>query len=568
MKNNLINEIGRINFLMKNLLSEQRQIVSYVKSVLTNVSSLDDILKKFFKEGISNVEEREIRDILERSRGTSGKIGENLNNLTTGEISKIFRHMKPNAIAESMMQSGIGFTPRIINGAIDDIIQKSKLDVNNYNTILNDFKNKRDTFFGLFGNNKITNENILNIVDEYFKLFKNKLDDQIKNKEPELFKKINPPKTSVYLETVFKNTITYKRMIFNSFKNKVNLKEEIDEILKELESAILANDDKRISVLTKKWTDYVSSILPKYDSSIKEIANTVYIKELPKAVKNRVSAENFYVQFMNRVNLSGDELKEALKNPFLKIIPLEIKGGKFKINLVRPTKELYKRMGAIIARNSLSKMEDVILLLMNKGLFRYLTRRTLTTLLMSGAIVPIVYGTIKSFYKLFPGVERDDKSFVDEVMSAIKNSLDKINLKDFTNIDNITPYVIDELTKIWSIMNKPSLEYPNLGEALGSVENKIKDGSENIQNNLGNIKDIKDINPELTDAARNLIKKEYPLIPNDVLKRILYTIKDEYKYFHTDNNLYELVDSKSGKLAYIGDDGTTVVELEGDWNEK
>jgi uncharacterized membrane-anchored protein len=474
---NVLLEINEIKSKM-GLLTESPIPTSLLSNLFKRVVSgnVDDIFKKYFPRVTNIADESKVKNIINKIKSGSDNIGNTLKNLPADELSLILRSLNPTKAAKLMFDEGLLFKNEVIEKLVESDIEKILKQGKSIEDIIAIYRDNIPTVFGLYKKGTITDKGVLEILNEYVTLYEKRLKSKL-------------PKSSVFLETLFKNTITYKRMIINSFKKKANLSKEIDEILNELESAIIVGDNKRITTLTKKWTDYVSSILPKYNASVRQIANDVYIKNLPKNVKARISAEDFYNEFRRRVDLSGTELKDALKNPFLKINPFEFKSGNFKINLIRPTKELYKRMGAIIARNSLSKMEDVILLLMNKGLVRYLSRRALTTLLMTGAIVPLVYGTTKSLYKLFPGVERDDKSWLDEVTSAIKNSLDKINFKDFTNIDDITPYVIDGLIKIWDIMTKPSLEYISFEEELERVENELE-GINDYGQILKNAKDI------------------------------------------------------------------------------
>ena len=541
----------------KNLLLEINEIKSKMgllvespipTSLLSNLfkkfikGSIDDTFKKFFPRVKSVADEAKIKNILSKIKSGGDNIGNTLKNLPTDELSLVLRSLNPTKAAKLMFDEGLLFKTDAIDALIESDV-KRYIKGESIEDIIGIYRDNVQTVFGLYKKGIITDKSVLEILNEYVTLYEKRLKSKL-------------PKPSKTLETIFKNTITYKRLIINTFKKKLNLDKEIDEILKELESAIAVGDDRRISMLTKKWTDYVSSILPKYNATIKSIANQTYIDNLPQNVKKRISAEDFYIQFKNRVDLSGAELKEALKNPFLKINPFEFKSGKFKINLIRPTKELYKRMGAIIARNSLSKMEDIILLLMNKGLSRYLSRRALTTLLMSGAIVPLVYGTTKSLYKLFPGVERDDKSWLDEVTSAIKNSLDKINLKDFTNIDFITPYVIDGLIKIWDIMTKPSLEYIDFEDELERVEQELEGVSDVV--NYGEIlKNAKEIYGDSLDMIKTqkARKQIRDLGYGEEAKRVYYIDKKQMYVTDKGETLedYHILfkEGSTGRLNYV-----------------
>lgn len=477
---NLLFEINEIKRQM-GLLVESPIPTSLLSNLFKKFikGSIDDTFKKFFPRVKSVADETKIKNILNRIKSGGDNMGNTLRNLSTDELSLVLRSLNPTKAAKLMFDEGLLFRTDAIDALIESDV-KRYMNGESIADIIAIYRDNIPTVFGFFKKGNITDKGFLEILDEYVSLYEKRLKSKL-------------PKPSKTLETIFKNTITYKRLIINTFKSKIKIGEEIDSIVKELESAITSGNMNRVSKLSKKWSDYVSSIMPKMRGTTKEIANTYY-KKLPKNVKKSISEDDFYKEFMERASLSGKEIEAALKNPWFKIVSSAPKGSsKVAKIFLYPTKELAKRLGPIIVRNSVTKMEEIILLLMNKkglkGISEYAFRKTLAVAITTGAIFPVMKTSLTALLLYasptvseFFGIEAPDELFHEALLKSIEESLSKIQIKGFTNLDVIIPPIIDEVRKFIDYMTTTKMtEYGTpdevaLEKAKESVKNVVEYG--------------------------------------------------------------------------------------------
>jgi len=559
---NLLLEINEIKKQM-GLLVESPIPVSLISNLFKKFAkgSIDDTFKKFFPRVKSVTDEAKIKNILSKIKGGGDNISNTLRNLSKDELSLVLRSLNPTKAAKLMFDEGLLFKTESIDGLIKSDIDKILNQGIAFEDVIAKYRDNIPTAFGLYKKIPITDSGFLEILEEYVSLYEKRLKSKLPKTKNYAKVKAAKARANDIIQTRLKNSITFKRLIINTFKSKVKIEEEITSIIKELDRAVSKGNKSEISTLTKKWTDYLSSLMPKLEGTTKEIAD-MYYKDLPINVKREIKRYEFYKIFQERAKLSGKELERALKNPWYKIVTSAPKGSsKISKIFLYPTKELAKRLGAIIVRNSASKMEEIILLLMNKkefwGIGQYALSKLLTSALTAGALFPIMKTALTglSVYHLptvskFFGIEPPDKTFDIVLLDSIREGLSKIHIKGFTNLDVIIPPIMSKVGKFIEFIRKtPMSEY---GE---SDEDALKNTKETA-------KKAEEIAKKAKESAKNVVKS------NQIIKNaeIIHggDLYDSNRTKEIRNEISDLGYNNESRRVYVIDDIVMYVTEKGE----